>query len=59
MGQREVLTVHEFSLEKFSKALYGTTELYLQCTSFPSCNEGNREYKLGIQIVKRRINSEV
>ena len=26
------------ALEKFSKVLYGTTERYLQYTSFPSCH---------------------
>ena len=26
------------ALEKFSKALYGTPERYLQCTRFPSCH---------------------
>ena len=30
------------ALEKFSKALYGTMERYLQCTSFPSCHERNQ-----------------
>ena len=27
------------ALEKFSKALYGTTGRYLQCMRFPSCHD--------------------
>ena len=43
------------ALEKFSKALYGTTGRYLQCMRFPSCHEN---YKL-IEIFTLHSNGMV
>ena len=38
MTGRKLPIVPYKALENFSKALYGATERYLQCTSFPSCH---------------------